>query len=121
MSLKKNSNIIWTFSTYTIVITIGSNNLQDLATGLPNHVYPVFDLYGKCERITILTGTDAGRNGTPIIEEPSALEHDSLNDQDSNVPQCEKADLEVHEKETESQPSSSNVATASIPASASSM
>uniref|UniRef100_A0A1A9VHQ9 NHR domain-containing protein n=1 Tax=Glossina austeni TaxID=7395 RepID=A0A1A9VHQ9_GLOAU len=104
-----------------LIITIGSNNLQDLATGLPNHVYPVFDLYGKCERITILTGTDAGRNGTPIIEEPSALEHDCLNDQDSNVPQCEKADLEVHEKETESQPSSSNVATASIPASATSM
>ncbi|XP_065359109.1 neuralized-like protein 4 [Calliphora vicina] len=91
-----------------LIIMVGSINLEDLTAGLSNHVYPVFDLYGKCERITIITGSDAARNGTPIVEESSALEHDSLNDQDSNVPQCEKADLEVHEKETE-QPSAVNM------------
>lgn len=79
---------------------VGSTNLEDLAAGLSNHVYPVFDLYGKCERITIITGSDVARNGTPIVEESTALEIDSI-DQDSSIPQCEKADLEVHEKETE--------------------
>ncbi|XP_075160481.1 neuralized E3 ubiquitin protein ligase 4 [Haematobia irritans] len=84
-----------------LIIMVGSINLEDLASGLSNHVYPVFDLYGKCERITIITGYgDMARNGTPIIEESTALEIDSI-DQDSSIPQCEKADLEVHEKETE--------------------
>ncbi|XP_011290997.1 neuralized-like protein 4 [Musca domestica] len=83
-----------------LIIMVGSVNLEDLASGLSNHVYPVFDLYGKCERITIITGSDAARNGTPIVEESTALEIDSI-DQDSSIPQCEKADLEVHEKETE--------------------
>ncbi|XP_061386912.1 neuralized-like protein 4 [Musca vetustissima] len=83
-----------------LIIMVGSINLEDLTSGLSNHVYPVFDLYGKCERITIITGSDAARNGTPIVEESTALEIDSI-DQDSSIPQCEKADLEVHEKETE--------------------
>ncbi|XP_013115152.2 neuralized-like protein 4 [Stomoxys calcitrans] len=83
-----------------LIIMVGSINLEDLASGLSNHVYPVFDLYGKCERITIITGSDMARNGTPIVEESTALEIDSI-DQDSSIPQCEKADLEVHEKETE--------------------
>lgn len=56
-------------------------------------------MYGKCEKISIINGEV--RNGTPIIEEVS-LTNDPLADGDTNVPQCEKADLEVHEKETES-------------------
>ncbi|XP_054732777.1 neuralized-like protein 4 [Anastrepha obliqua] len=84
-----------------LVIMVGSINLEDLAAGLPNHVYPVFDLYGKCEKISLITSNDVGRNSTPIIEEAAALEYDNLHEQDNGVPQCEKADLEVHEKETE--------------------
>lgn len=80
---------------------VGSINLEDLAAGLPNHVYPVFDLYGKCEKISLITSNDVGRNSTPIIEEAAALEYDNLQEQDGGVPQCEKADLEMHEKETE--------------------
>ncbi|XP_055854149.1 neuralized-like protein 4 [Episyrphus balteatus] len=81
-----------------LTIMVGQNSLEDLAAGLPNHVYPVFDLYGKCEKISIINGEL--RNGTPIVEEV-LLEHDQLAEGDSSVPQCEKADLEVHEKETE--------------------
>ncbi|XP_067643777.1 neuralized-like protein 4 isoform X2 [Eurosta solidaginis] len=84
-----------------LVIMVGSINLEDLSAGLPNHVYPVFDLYGKCEKISLITSNDVGRNSTPIIEETAALEYDNLHEQDNGVPQCEKADLEVHEKETE--------------------
>nr|XP_014096371.1 neuralized-like protein 4 [Bactrocera oleae] len=84
-----------------LVIMVGSINLEDLAAGLPNHVYPVFDLYGKCEKISLITSNDVGRNSTPIIEEAAALEYDNLQEQDGGVPQCEKADLEMHEKETE--------------------
>lgn len=75
---------------------------EELASGLPNHVYPIFDLYGKCERISLLCPDI--RNGSPINEEiiPTSLNHEI----DRNVPQLEKADLEVHEKETDSlQPS----------------
>ncbi|XP_055383561.1 neuralized-like protein 4 isoform X2 [Condylostylus longicornis] len=84
----------------TLALTVGQTNLDELAAGLPNHVYPVFDVYGKCEKISIINGEL--RNGTPIIEEVS-LDHDNLIESDHNVPQCEKADLEVHEKETEIQ------------------
>lgn len=85
-----------------IVIMVGSTNLEDLASGLPNHVYPVFDVYGKCEKITLITGSDAGRtgnaNGTPILEAPEALELDNGMPQ-----QCEKAHLEMHEKEKDTE------------------
>lgn len=79
---------------------VGSHNLEELAEGLPNHVYPVFDLYGKCERITILSGQDAGRSNTPVPEEVSIFEQMLSNDTETNpnVPECEKADLETHEK-----------------------
>ncbi|XP_030373282.1 neuralized-like protein 4 [Scaptodrosophila lebanonensis] len=81
-----------------LVIMVGSTNLEDLGSGLPSHVYPVFDVYGKCEKITLITGNDAARNGTPIIEAPEALELDN------GVPQqCEKAHLEMHEKEKDSE------------------
>lgn len=81
----------------TLGITIGSTVLDDLLTGLPHHVYPVFDLYGICEKISIIN-SDL-RNGTPISEE-LPMTTNNLTETDS-VPHCEKADLEVHEKETE--------------------
>ncbi|XP_038107546.1 neuralized-like protein 4 [Culex quinquefasciatus] len=104
-------------------ITFGQTQLDDLAIGMPHHIYPVFDIYGRCERIGIVNGDAKG--GSPINEElalpagavplgvggvaegSSALEVE-------NVPQCEKADLEVHEKETD-------VAGASNPGTSSSM
>ena len=85
---------------FITVIMVGSQNLEDLAAGLPSLVYPVFDLYGKCDKISIINGSDAARNGTPIIEEAVALEDEQTLD-DGNIPQCEKADLE---KETEANP-----------------
>ncbi|XP_058119601.1 neuralized-like protein 4 [Anopheles ziemanni] len=122
----------------SLVITCGQTQLDELATGLPHHVYPVFDLYGKCERVTIYNGDP--KNGTPIDEELAALPNEQQQrviggvnvggsltggpdsntlvqatnttvasgavaasgiDGGENVPQCEKADLEVHEKETD--------------------
>lgn len=97
-----------------LVLMVDKTNLEVFATGLPNHVYPVFDLYGKCERITILNVEV--RNGTPNEEllneeatigerdeEEQEVEVDEDRDRDSDclyaMPQCEKADLEVHEKE----------------------
>ncbi|XP_055530628.1 neuralized-like protein 4 [Wyeomyia smithii] len=92
-------------------IAFGQTQLDDLASGLPHHVYPVFDVYGKCERIAISNGDLKG--GSPINEELAAMPSGSTAagacattvgtstvDVD-NVPQCEKADLEVHEKETD--------------------
>lgn len=78
--------------------------IEEIATGLPHHVYPIFDLYGKCERISLIC-PDV-RNGSPINEE--VISSSINNECDRNVPQLqlEKADLEVHEKETDSlQPS----------------
>lgn len=75
---------------------------EEIATGLPHHVYPIFDLYGKCDRISLLCPDI--RNGSPINEE--VISSSANNEIDRNVPQLEKADLEVHEKETDSlQPS----------------
>ncbi|KAH8333003.1 hypothetical protein KR074_010935 [Drosophila pseudoananassae] len=90
---------------FLLVIMVGSTNLEDLGSGLPNHVYPVFDVYGKCEKITLITGSDAARtgnaNGTPILEAPEALELDNGMPQ-----QCEKAHLEMHEKEKDTEQAS---------------
>lgn len=55
------------FSSFFSAITIGQTTLDDLATALPHHIYPVFDLYGRVEKITILNGDL--RNGSPINEE----------------------------------------------------
>lgn len=79
--------------------------IEEIATGLPHHVYPIFDLYGKCERISLVC-PDV-RNGSPINEE--VISSSINNESDRNVPQLEKADLEVHEKETDNlQPSLDN-------------
>uniref|UniRef100_A0A182NZX9 NHR domain-containing protein n=1 Tax=Anopheles epiroticus TaxID=199890 RepID=A0A182NZX9_9DIPT len=124
----------------SLVITCGQTQLEELATGLPHHVYPVFDLYGKCERVTIYSGDP--KNGSPIAEELAVLPNEPQRtsgliaaggtaagtssvaggpgdnigvlgsgalvagsglENGENVPQCEKADLEVHEKETDCQ------------------
>lgn len=97
----------------SLVLMVDKTNLEVFATGLPNHVYPVFDLYGKCEKITILNVEV--RNGTPVNheelpeeilgeldEEQDGIEEDRDGEEaESNyaMRQCEKADLEVHEKE----------------------
>lgn len=100
-----------------LVLMVDKTNLEVFATGLPNHVYPVFDLYGKCERITILNVEV--RNGTPVNHEelPEEIigeelemmeglggQNDNERDREEGesnyaMRQCEKADLEVHEKE----------------------
>ncbi|GAB0091056.1 neuralized E3 ubiquitin protein ligase 4 [Sergentomyia squamirostris] len=86
----------------SLILMVNSVILEELATGLPHHVYPVFDIYGKCEKIS-LVNAEIMRNGSPFNEEVSlqnTLEAAGP-ESESNVPQCEKADLEVHEKETE--------------------
>lgn len=95
----------------SLTLTVGQKCLEEFATGLPHHVYPVFDLYGKCEKISILHCEP--RNGSPINEEaslpgvvafaaagPSGVANGN-NWDGGHVPHCEKADLEVHEKETD--------------------
>lgn len=80
---------------------MGEKCIEELAAGLPHHVHVIFDLYGKCEKISLFDGFDLA-NGTPINDETTLSTANLLNlDVDRNVPQCEKADLEVHEKETE--------------------
>jgi neuralized-like protein 4 len=81
--------------TGSLSLTVGATTLEDLATGLPNHVYPVFDLYGKCEKISIMSGDV--KNNSPINEEISSM----ITNEGENARQCEKADLEIHEKETD--------------------
>lgn len=88
--------------TGSLTLQMGEKYLEEIATGLPHHVYPIFDLYGRCERISLINPDI--RNGSPINEEVTTPS--MLNESDRNVPQLEKADLEVHEKETDiSQPS----------------
>lgn len=89
---------------------VGSIHLEEFATGLPSLVYPIFDLYGKCEKISIVSNNDAARNGTPIIEETAALEIENDTIEDASIPQCEKGDLE---KETEQLQLNGNAAAAS--------
>lgn len=92
----------------SLTLTVGQKCLEEFATGLPHHVYPVFDLYGKCEKISILHNEP--RNGSPINEEASlpgmvafaaAGPSGVANAMADGIPHCEKADLEVHEKETD--------------------
>lgn len=84
----------------SLLIKIGEKCLEEIPTGHSNHLYPVFDLYGRCEKISIVNSDP--RNASPIHEEGgmSAL-NTPLRGFDRSVPQREKADLEVHEKETE--------------------
>lgn len=94
----------------SLVLMVDKTNLEVFATGLPNHVYAVFDLYGKCERITILNVEV--RNGTPVNNEELPEElvtigegrdvdggDDEGEGEDVDHQNPEKADLEVHEKD----------------------
>lgn len=105
MKIQKDTTITLTLThSGCLTLQMGEKSAIELAVGLPHHVYPVFDLYGKCEKISMFDGFDLA-NGTPINEEVSMATANLINsdsDADRNVPQCEKADLEVHEKETES-------------------
>lgn len=84
----------------SLTIKIGEKCLEEISTGHSNHLYPVFDLYGKCEKISILNSDP--RNTSPINEETGmSTSNTQLRGFDRNIPQREKADLEVHEKETE--------------------
>lgn len=89
-------------------LTVGQTTLNDIASGLPHHLYPIFDLYGKCEKFTILNMEQ--KNGSTINEEVLPAQGLSL-DSDRNVPQCEKADLEIHEKETDTSVPTSSAGT----------
>ncbi len=112
-SIQKDTVITMSLSySGNLSITVGQQTLDDFASGLPHHVYPIFDVYGKCEKLTILNMEQ--KNGSPINEEvlPATISHALSLDSDRNVPQCEKADLEIHEKETDtSLPSSTLVGT----------
>lgn len=77
-----------------VSLTIGSTTFQDIIVGLPNQIYPIFDVYGKCQKITLISG-DNQRVTT------SASDDNIMNNQESESINCEKADLEVHEKETD--------------------
>ncbi|KAG5680605.1 hypothetical protein PVAND_010099 [Polypedilum vanderplanki] len=79
----------------SISFTIGSNSFQDIIVGLPNQsVYPIWDVYGKCQKITLISGEN--QRITSSISDDNIM-----NNQDSIQQNCEKADLEVHEKETD--------------------
>lgn len=79
----------------TLSFQIGDKCIDDIATGMPSHIYPVFDLYGKCDRITIIN-TEAR---SPMNDELPA--HFVTNGNEEAPTQCEKGNLEVHEKELE--------------------
>lgn len=93
-------------------ITVGQKTLDDFATGLPHHMYPIFDLYGKCEKLTILNAEH--KNGSPINEEVLPTVSHVLSLDSDHVPQCEKADLEIHEKETDTSLPSTSLGGTSI-------
>ncbi|KAL7035128.1 hypothetical protein ACKWTF_008239 [Chironomus riparius] len=76
-------------------LTIGSTSFQDIIVGLPNFVYPIFDIYGKCQKITLVSGDN--QRIPSSISDDNIVNHES----DSIQQNCEKADLEVHEKETD--------------------
>lgn len=78
--------------------TIGSSSFQDIIVGLPNIVYPLFDVYGKCQKITIISG-DNQRVPTSISDD-NIISNQS-HEAESIQMNREKADLEVHEKETD--------------------
>lgn len=103
LKIQKDTIITITFThSGSLTIQCGGNIIERIASGLPHQIYPIFDLYGKCERISLINTETTLRNGTPINEE---LENSALNsiglETAQNIPQCEKADLEIHEKETD--------------------
>lgn len=88
--------------TGSLSLKVDERFADDVASGLPSHVFPLFDLYGKCDRLTILNNDI--RYGSPINDDLPVVPSRNSSmafESDRNVPQCEKGNLEVHEKEIE--------------------
>lgn len=82
--------------TGALSFAVGSLTFQDVIVGLTNQVYPIFDIYGKCQKLSIISG-DSQRVPTSASDENFANNQEAESIQQN----CEKADLEVHEKETD--------------------
>lgn len=84
----------------TLSFQVGDKCIDDITTGMPSHIYPVFDLYGKCDRLTIFN-PDTRTAGSPLNDE-MPVHTPSMLTLELNAPQqCEKGNLEMHEKELE--------------------
>lgn len=110
-SIKNGSIVTVSMSaTNTFSFSIDSRVFNDVIVNLPNQVYPIFDLYGKCQKATLICSDN--------IRVSASASEDNLNPETENIQQnCEKADLEVHVKESEQitpTPSTSNVASGSL-------
>lgn len=104
LKIKRGTIIVLTLThSGTLTLQIGEKYVEEIATGLPHHIHPIFDLYGKCEKISLANMDN--RNSSSVNDEIITSSID--NDQDRNV-QLEKADLEVHEKETDTIQSTSD-------------
>ncbi len=88
--------------TGVLMISVGQTILDDIATGLPNHVHPIFDLYGKCEKISLHSSNEL-KNCNSINEDTSLSILNNIDIDNSSIPHCEKADL-VSEKESDQIP-----------------
>lgn len=103
MSIQKDTVITITLShTGSLSLQVGEKFANDIVSGIPNLVYPLFDLYGKCSRLTILNNDV--RCNSPINDEVPIVPSRNSSmafESERNVPQCEKGNLEVHEKEIE--------------------
>lgn len=75
---------------------IGTASFDEVIVGLPNQMYPIIDIYGKCQKVSIVSN-DTQRISTSMTEDNfvNNPEYESIQQN------CEKADLEVHEKETD--------------------
>jgi neuralized-like protein 4 len=83
-------------STGSLSFTVGNVTFNDVIVGLPNQVYPIFDIYGKCQKMTIISGENQ------MISASASDDNFIANQEAESIQQnCEKADLEVHEKETD--------------------
>ena len=95
-------------STGSLSFTVGNVSFTDVIVGLPNQVYPIFDLYGKCQKMTIISGENNN------ISASASDENFIANQESESIQQnCEKADLEVHEKETDQTTPTPSTSTAS--------
>lgn len=83
-------------SSGALTFSIGASTFAEVIVGLPNQVYPIVDLYGKCQKMSIVSGDN---QRIPV----SASDENFIANQEAESIQqnCEKADLEVHEKETD--------------------
>lgn len=114
LSVQKDTVVTMTLTQAgTLSFQVGDRHIDDIATGMPSHIYPVFDLYGKCERITLFN-TDVRSGGSPLNDEipMCAPAHFASTNGDSEryaPAQCEKGNLEVHEKELEPMPFLSDI------------